>query len=252
MRTRLTVAIETFEREYARLYAWAAGLVDAWSAAQVAYAGFSRSFYLACSGQHSPRGAVQAVYWDAEGPLRRAVEIRGGYLPAGSWWRAEWPSLTEAMELSQLYCALVYVARTDGWGLQERAACMTALRMYRPGLGVPLWDVLDSPDAGVIKQTLASFAAVLSPMRPQDPEAAARAREVWDREQYRLVKTYNQRVHLEGGAAHGEEQQDRDPGDSGSSHGDDQLAGLWAVREPDAESGIRRAAQPTTHVNHER
>ena len=247
MRSRLNVALGIFEREYARLYNWANTLVDPWSAAQVAYAGFSRSFYLACSGQHSPRGAVQAVYWDAEGPLRRAVEIRGGYLPAGSWWRAEWPSLPEALELSQLYCTLVYVARTDGWTLKERAACMTALRMYRPHVGVPLWDVLDSPEAAVIKETLASVAAVLSPMRPQDPEAAARAREVWDREQYRLVKTYNQRGHLEGGAANGEEQQADNPRDSGPQDGDDHLAGVWGVRRPEPQSGVRGAGESAPH-----
>lgn len=243
MTSRLSRAVDIFEREYARLYNWAAGLVDSWSAAQVAYAGFSKPFYLACSGQHSPRGAVQSVYFAAEGPLRRAVEIRGGYLPAGSWWRTSWPTLPEALELSQLYCTLVYVARTDGWTLRERAACMTALRMYRPHVGAPLWDVLGSPDAEVIKNTLASFAAVLSPMRPQDPEAAARAREVWDREQYRLVKTYNQREHLEGGAAHGEEQQDHNPCDSGPPDGDDQLAGLWSVRRADAQPGVRRAGE---------
>lgn len=247
MSSRLSRAIGIFEREYARLYYWANTLVDTWSAAQVAYAGFSKPFYLACSGQHSPRGAVQSVYFAAEGPLRRAVEIRGGYLPAGSWWRTQWPSLAEALELSQLYCTLVYVARTDGWTLRERAACMTALRMYRPNVGVPLWDVLDSPDAAVIKDTLASFAAVLSPMRPQDPEAAARAREVWDREQYRLVKTYNQREHLEGGADSVEEQQADHPDLSRPPDGDDHLAGLWCVRQHQPEHLLGRTDESAAY-----
>jgi hypothetical protein len=242
--SRLNTALNIFEREYTRIFTWANGLVDTWSAHQVCYAAFSAPFYRATTGQHTSKGAVHAVYWAAEAPLRRAAEIRGSYLAAGSWWRTEWPTYAEALELSELYCALVYVSITDGWTFKERAACMTALRMYRPATRVPLWDTLQAYDGSVIKETLAAVAAVLSPARPRDDDAAAVAREVWDRERYRLRKTYMQRGHLMGGAADGEEQQDHDPGDSGPTYRNDQLAGLWQLRSADAESGVRRAGKP--------
>jgi hypothetical protein len=242
--SRLGCALDIFEREYARLFRWASAQVDTWSAYQVCYAGFSTVFYKAASGQHTPKGAVRDVYWHAEGTLRRAMEVRGSYLPAGSWWRAPWPTYDEAVQLSELFCTVAYVSIVDGWTIRERTACMTALRMYRPGTKVALWELLESADAGVIKETLAAVAAVLSPMRPQDPDAADTVRQVWDRERYRLAMTYRQRGHLVGGAADGEEQQDHDPGDPGPTYRDDQLAGLWDLRRADAESGVRRTGKP--------
>lgn len=250
--SRLGYAIDIFEREHARLWAWANTYVDQWSADAVTYAAFSSLMWSGVSGRHTSKGTVPGLYLAAEGPLRRAVESRGGYLPAGAWKAAPWPSLREALELAELYSTWVYVHIAADFGWQQRHALADALRAFRSGrMLVPTGNRAAAEDALIMK-TLALVASFLFQSAPQDARAAERAREVWHRERYRTHATYRARELHTAGAADGEGQQDHDSRVAWEAHGVDNLVGLWAVRPAQPEPGVRDDPEPATDLSRDR
>jgi hypothetical protein len=241
---RADLALNIFEREYLRLLQWVWPLVDEWSAYSIVYQAFAALLWSGVSGRHTQKGTVAGLYLAAEAPLRRAVEIRGGYLPAGAWKRAAWPSYAEALELAALYSAWVYVHRSGDFGFSERQAVAAGIRRYRPGqLLVPTGSRPAADDA-VIMKTLTLAGALMSPQVPQDPGAAAMAREVWERERYRTAATYKARGSLLEGPSNGEEQQDHDTSLPGQAYGDDHLAGLWHLRKPQPVPVVGDSPEP--------
>jgi hypothetical protein len=237
--TRSELVNSIFEREYARLFRWAAQFVDTWTAGQVCYAGFSALMWSGVSGRHTSKGTVGGLYLAAEPTLRRALEVKGSYLPVGAWKRAVWPTYDEGQELAAVYSAWVYVNVAADFGFRERAALATALRSYRPGaLLLPTGTAAADEDA-MINSTLRRIAAQLDEIEPHVPRAAERAREVWHRERYRTAASYTGHGSLLGGTANGEDKQDRYPGYAGQTDTVDQLAGLWRLRNPQPVPGIR-------------
>lgn len=244
MNKRADLAVSIFEREYARLLAWIWPVVDEWSAYSIVYQAFAALLWSGVSGRHTQKGTVAGLYMAADAPLRRAVETRGGYLPANAWKRAPWPSYAHALEFSELYSAWVYVHRSGNFGFRERQAVAAAIRRYRPGQMLVPTGTRPAADDAVIMTTLTLAGALMSPQVPQDPGAAALAREVWERERYRTAATYRARGSLLGGPSNGEEQQDHDTRLTGEAYGDDHLAGLWHLRKPQPVAGVGDAHQP--------
>lgn len=245
--TRLDLARQVFEREYARLFAWVADAVDLHSAAIICYTAFTSLMWSGASGRHTSKGAVVGLYGAAEPPLRRAIESRGGYLAAGAYKRALWPRYEEGLELSALYTTWVYVHAAASMGPVERLAIATGLRQYFPDVLALTHDGNTAAATELITQAVRPFVELLDEAAPQDPRAAAIARDVWDRERYRSAQAYRARGSLIGGAAHGEEQQDHNPRDTGSTYRVDLMAGLWRVRDAEPEPGARQPAKPPAH-----
>lgn len=231
--TRSEEALRIFEREYDRLFRWANQRVDEWSARSAVYAGFAELMWAGVGGRHTQSGATAALYRAAEPFVRRSLESKGSYLPVNAWKHAPWPSYAHALELSELFTAWVYAHKATELGWEHRLGIVGAVRAYHPGrLLLPTGTRSATVDA-VIEKSLRLVAAALDDSGPRDPAAAALAREVWQRERYRTALWYRSRGITLGGAVDGEEQQDHDPGLTGSPDRDDQLAGLWGVRQPE-------------------
>jgi len=249
--TRLELARQVFEREYARLFAWVQGAVDLHSAAVICYTAFSSLMWSGASGRHTSKGAVVALYTAAEAPLRRAIEARGGYLAAGAYKRALWPRYEEGLELAALYTTWVYVHAAAGMGPVERLAISTGLRRYFPDILAMTHEGDTAAASDLIAQAARPFVELLDEAAPQDPHAAALAREVWDREFYRSAQAYRARASLTGGAADGKEQQDHHSSHARSTYRVNLMAGLWHVRDAEPVAGARRAAEPSAHEHND-
>lgn len=247
MSARLDAALRIFEREHARLWAWASGFVSDQSADQVTAYAFTTMMWHGANGGHTSSGTIPGLYKAADAALRRAVETRGGYLAANAWKHAPWPTYAEALELSQLYCAWVYLNIAADLGWNERLVFASALKRYRTGrMLIPTGDKTAAEDA-LIMSTLRLAASYLEPTAPQVSNAADKAREVWQRERYRTATTYRSLGHLKGGAADGEEQQTDHPHHTSPPDGDDHLAGLWRLRDAEPQHVLGGADEPAAH-----
>jgi len=215
------------------MFRWANGLVDEWSARSAIYSGFAELMWTGVGGRHTRSGAVAALYQAAEPSIRRSMESRGSYLPVNAWRHAPWPPYAEALELSELFTAWVYVHKVTEIGWEHRLGIVAAVRAYHPGkILLPTGTRSATVDA-VIDTSLHLVAAALDSSEPQDAAAAALAREVWQRERYRTTLWYRSRGITLGGAVDGEGQQADHQGHARPQDGNDQLAGLWRVREPE-------------------